>query len=71
MENVDCNKCIHYYVTWDANNPRGCKVYGFKSRQMPNAIVRQTDVSGCQAFESKSEAKKKKDGIDLNSDDLW
>jgi hypothetical protein len=36
-----CHKCLHYYVTWDPPFPHGCRIMGFKSRQMPMIEVRR------------------------------
>ncbi|MCF8128890.1 MAG: uracil-DNA glycosylase [Deltaproteobacteria bacterium] len=37
---IDCHKCRFYYVTWDKRFPHGCRGMGFKSRQLPNLVVR-------------------------------
>ena len=50
---IRCAECRHYYVTWDPNFPRGCKAYGFKSRQIPSVAVRQSSGEPCRMFESK------------------
>ncbi len=68
----DCFKCKHYYVTWDAKFPRGCKVYEVKSASVPSLVVAQATREGCTAFEEKANnQQKKKDSLDLNRDDLW
>ena len=67
---VNCLRCKYYYNTWDANLPRGCKVYGFKSMQMPSALVNQETKQGCMAFEEREHFKKKK-GLDLNDPKNW
>jgi len=38
---ITCHKCLHYYVTWDPQYPHGCRIMGFKSRQMPMVEVRR------------------------------
>jgi len=49
---VICRKCIHYFVTWDKDKPHGCRAMGFKSRQAPSKVVRQTTPQmACQYFE--------------------
>ena len=36
-----CRTCRHYYVTWDADHPHGCRALGFKSRRPPFLEVRR------------------------------
>lgn len=55
---IDCRKCKHYYVTWDPNNPMGCRKFGFKSRIMPSEVVYQSSGAPCNGFESKIVQKK-------------
>lgn len=50
---VNCMKCVYYYVTWDPNNPRGCKFFGFKTRSMPSAVVLRSSGKACEAFKEK------------------
>lgn len=50
---INCFKCIHFYITWDENNPRGCKYFGFKTRLLPSAAVFQSSGRRCQAFAEK------------------
>ena len=49
----NCNACQHHVVTWDANNPRGCRAYGFKGRQSPHLVVLSESGTPCQLFEPK------------------
>ncbi|WP_342515549.1 hypothetical protein [Sutcliffiella sp. FSL R7-0096] len=46
-------KCKHYYVTWDANFPKGCRAFGFKTNQVPSVAVLRSSGSPCLKFESK------------------
>ncbi|MBW2011681.1 MAG: uracil-DNA glycosylase [Deltaproteobacteria bacterium] len=51
---IDCRKCEHYYVTWDKDSPHGCRGMGFKSRQLPIIIVRNTSRGmDCLLFKKK------------------
>jgi len=52
-ERINCNKCKHYYITWDTRMPYGCKAFGFKTRQIPSAVVYQSSGNACQGFEEK------------------
>jgi len=44
---IICQKCTYYYVTWQTNQPHGCKAYGFKSKQIPSIVVRQSSGTAC------------------------
>jgi len=48
---VDCFACRHFYVTWDPDFPRGCRVMGFKSREIPSQVVRRASGMECLRFE--------------------
>ena len=50
QQRVVCQKCIHYFVTWQVNQPHGCKAYGFKSKQIPSVVVKNSSGSSCQLF---------------------
>ncbi|MCH7320506.1 uracil-DNA glycosylase [Solibacillus sp. MA9] len=50
---IDCFKCQHFRVTWDQTNPRGCTAYGFKTKQLPSLVVRQSSGMDCLKFVQK------------------
>lgn len=50
---IDCFKCRHFYITWDANQPRGCKAFGFKTRAMPSQVVFETSGAECLKYSPK------------------
>ena len=50
---VNCFKCRHFFTTWDAQHPRGCKAYGFKTRELPSVLVKRTSGVECLKFEQK------------------
>ena len=51
MENkIVCQKCVHYFVTWQPNTPHGCKAYGFKSRIIPSVAVKNSSGIECNFF---------------------
>jgi hypothetical protein len=54
FERISCMKCKHYQVTFDTANPRGCKLYGFKSAVMPYVLVKQSSGHDCTSFEDKT-----------------
>ena len=53
IERVNCHKCKYYYITWDVRMPYGCKAFGFKTRQIPSAVVFESSGKSCQGFEEK------------------
>jgi hypothetical protein len=54
MENIkSCFGCIYYYVTWDRQNPKGCKYFGFKSGKMPCYVVRESTGKTCNMYTPK------------------
>jgi hypothetical protein len=53
----DCLHCVHYVVTWEPQQPRGCRAYGFKSQQLPSDVVFASSGERCQHFERKSAKK--------------
>ena len=50
---IDCFDCKHFFVTWDKNFPRGCRVLGFKCREIPSQVVHQASGIQCLKFEKK------------------
>lgn len=52
---IDCFKCRYFKVTWDPQNPRACAAYGFKTRQVPSAVVKQSSGMECMHFTPKQE----------------
>ncbi len=51
---INCMKCRHFYITWDANFPNGCKAFAFKTKQLPSHAVFQSSGQPCMNFEPKS-----------------
>lgn len=47
---INCFQCAYFQVTWDPVNPRGCKAYGFKSKQIPSLVVKQSSGMDCLKF---------------------
>ena len=50
---IDCYQCIHYYVTWDREFPKGCRAMGFKSKKIPSCLVQESSGMQCLKFEEK------------------
>jgi len=56
---ISCFQCQFYKVTWDPNNPRGCNAYGFKSKQLPSVVVKQSSGMDCMHFVQKKQEVKR------------
>ena len=52
-EKINCYNCIHFVVTWNPTHPRGCKLFGFKSVELPCVTVLKSSGSPCVGFERK------------------
>ena len=48
---INCLKCRHLKITWNAQFPRACKIFGFKGKALPSAIVFKVTGKPCPAFE--------------------
>ncbi|WP_304544245.1 uracil-DNA glycosylase [Sulfurimonas microaerophilic] len=57
MKRINCRRCEYYFVTWEANQPHGCKAYGFKSKQLPSMVVFSSSGVPCSLFQEKPRAK--------------
>jgi hypothetical protein len=57
-EKVNCLKCKYYYITYDARMPYGCRLFGFKGRQVPSVSVHQSSGSSCRGFDVKDKQNK-------------
>jgi hypothetical protein len=47
----NCLMCRHFLVTWEPDYPRGCEVFGIKTRNMPSSEVFAATGTHCPAFE--------------------
>ncbi len=71
MSKPKCNDCKHYFITFDAKIPYGCRQYGIKCKDQPSSIVASAGQGECQGFEPKKRLEDKKPVLDLNRKDLW
>jgi hypothetical protein len=55
---VDCLRCRHFQVTWEADHPRACRAMGFKTALWPWQEVLRSSGGPCLLFESKSPVSK-------------
>jgi hypothetical protein len=47
----NCLGCAHYFITYDASFPYGCKLLGIKSRRQPMLEVIEATGKPCHGFE--------------------
>jgi hypothetical protein len=71
MSNPNCSQCRHFYITWNAKTPNGCRRFGIESKDKPSTIVAMAGLGDCQGFEAKKRQEAEKKGLDLNRKDLW
>ncbi|WP_062447579.1 hypothetical protein [Thalassobacillus devorans] len=50
---INCFRCEFFFTTWNTDFPRGCKAYGFKTREMPAEFVKKTTGTMCLQFREK------------------
>ncbi|SDN35414.1 hypothetical protein SAMN04488502_1216 [Dendrosporobacter quercicolus] len=50
-----CRNCRFFYITWDSAYPYGCKVMGFKSKNLPCVVTRQVSGQECLSFAAKNQ----------------
>ena len=55
MARPNCHRCRFFRVTWDESTPYACRAFGFRSRRIPSAVVRDTSGEACQLFEPKDD----------------
>ncbi len=54
QKGIDCNKCTHFFITWDKNLPYGCRAMKFKSKKNPSIAVLESSGIACMLFKRKS-----------------
>ena len=57
----NCNKCKHYFITFDPSTPRGCRAFQIKSKEMPSSVVKQAGGNECLGFSPKETKPQPKD----------
>jgi hypothetical protein len=62
MPKVNCRECRHYYITFDAAAPYGCRAYGFKAKITPSLAVYQSSGMHCTLFSPKKESRPSNNG---------
>ena len=70
MSAAKCLKCKHYYSTWDPQMPRGCKLFGIKTKYIPSILVQKETGAECSGFDMHPNHKKKEaDSKNINYND--
>lgn len=54
----NCFSCRYFKVTWEQAAPRACVAHGFKTRELPSAVVRKASGLPCQLFQKKEGTRK-------------
>jgi hypothetical protein len=60
-----CKDCMHFFVTYDARFPYGCRSMGFKSRRYPCLEVQEATGQRCQGREARRVPGAKPDLTDI------
>lgn len=47
---VNCLKCRYFFITWDKNFPRGCRLFNFKGKALPSVAVYEATGAPCINF---------------------
>jgi len=50
LKQINCKRCVYYYVTWQAQQPHGCKAFGFKSKLIPSQQVLKDSGKVCGMY---------------------
>ncbi len=53
IDSPNCNHCRHFYITWNAKMPYGCRAMNFKSRRFPALEVLDVDGTPCVSFDKR------------------
>ncbi len=58
MNNPDCTKCKHYYITLDERFPKACRIFNIKGKVLPSIDVKRYTGHRCPVFEQREKVKK-------------
>lgn len=58
IKTINCFSCEHFYITYEAKFPYGCRAMGFKSVRMPSVDVYVNSEMDCNLFTLKERMKK-------------
>ncbi len=49
-----CYGCLHFKITWEQGFPYACKLYEFKSRNMPRFEIKKNSGADCLSYHKKN-----------------
>ncbi|MCX5834251.1 MAG: uracil-DNA glycosylase [Deltaproteobacteria bacterium] len=52
-KSINCHNCRHFFITYDPLFPYGCRVIGFKSRDLPSVVVSRDSGAQCRSYSTK------------------
>ena len=47
---INCFQCVYFAITWEPRFPRACRLFGFKTAQMPSMAVLRSSGAHCKGF---------------------
>ncbi len=50
---INCRRCRHFFITYDPRFPYGCRMIGFKSRDLPSVVVSRDSGAQCRSYSPK------------------
>jgi hypothetical protein len=59
IKHINCFSCEHFYITYEAKFPYGCRIIGFKSIRMPSVDVFANSDMECGLFKAKEKPQTK------------
>jgi hypothetical protein len=54
-QRINCYDCRHLFITHEPAHPHGCRLIGFKSRELPAFVVLRNSGAPCRLFEPKGD----------------
>jgi hypothetical protein len=57
---ISCFECRHFFITHEPAHPYGCQAMGFKSPDLPSAVVVSSSGEARLVFESKDRGRGKR-----------
>ncbi|MGE3610233.1 MAG: uracil-DNA glycosylase [Bacteriovoracaceae bacterium] len=71
MSRPNCQKCKHFYITWNKTTPNGCRRFGIQCKDNPATIIASAGLGDCQGYEEKKKPEERPKGLDLNRKEYW
>lgn len=71
MNRPTCQKCRHFYVTYEPSHPNGCRLFQFVSKQYPSQVVERESGKECTGYTPKQKKQEDNRKMDLNDPKYW